>query len=175
MHFSELFTHCPVCGATPFIRNNVKSSRCTECGFVYYLNPSAAGAAFIQHENGDLLVCVRAKEPAKGTWDLPGGFIDENETAEEAIRRELKEELNAEVVEAKYLFSFPNTYDYSGLTLPTLDMFFACKVSNIDDLRPDDDVAAFRFVPLHEIDPSRFGLSSIKKAVALFLQMQGKV
>jgi ADP-ribose pyrophosphatase YjhB (NUDIX family) len=175
MYFSELFTHCPVCGAKSFVPHTEKSNRCTECSFVYYLNPSAAVAAFIQNQKGDLLVCVRAKEPAKGTWDLPGGFIDENETAEDAVRRELKEELNAEVVEAKYVFSFPNTYEYSGLTLPTLDMLFVCSVSNVNALVANDDVAAFQFVPLHEIDSSRFGLPSMKKAVALFLQMQGKI
>lgn len=174
MHFSELFTHCPVCGAASFVRNNVKSNRCVDCGFVYYLNPSAAVAAFIQNEVGDLLICVRGKEPAKGTWDLPGGFVDENETAEEAIERELKEELNADVLKETYLFSFPNIYEYSGLTLPTLDLFFACSLSNLDALSAADDVADFKFIPLHEIDPANFGLPSIKKAVALFLQKQLK-
>ena len=47
------------------------------------MNPSAANAAFIVNEREELLVVIRKKEPAKGTYDLPGGFADEEETAEE--------------------------------------------------------------------------------------------
>ena len=76
---------CPACGSQHFEINNVKSKKCADCGFVYYLNPSAATAAFIENEQGELLVCRRAKEPSKGTLDLPGGFAD----MEEAVPRPL--------------------------------------------------------------------------------------
>jgi NADH pyrophosphatase NudC (nudix superfamily) len=169
MHFSILFTHCPACGSAHFIRNNEKSNRCESCGFVLYINASAAVAAFIVNKSGDLLVCRRAKEPEKGTLDLPGGFIDENETAEEAVAREIAEELHAKVIETKYKFSLPNQYEYSGLTIPTLDMFFACELEDISKLQPSDDVEDCFFVPVNELNPELFGLKSIKKAVALFL------
>jgi NAD+ diphosphatase len=170
MQFSVLFTHCPVCGSTEFIQNNEKSMRCESCDFVFYLNPSAAVAAFIENENGDLLVCKRGEEPEKGTFDLPGGFIDGNETAEEAIRREISEELNAKVVESHYLFSLPNQYEYSGLTIPRLDLFFVCKLENLVNLMPADDVEECFFVSKNELKPELFGLISIKEAVEIFLE-----
>ena len=43
--------------------------------FVYYFNPSSATVALILNERDELLVCRRAKEPAKGTLDLPGGKL----------------------------------------------------------------------------------------------------
>jgi 8-oxo-dGTP diphosphatase len=45
-------------------------------------------------ENGQrwLLLIERAKDPFKNKWALPGGFIEMNETLEEACRRELLEE-----------------------------------------------------------------------------------
>jgi len=175
MHFSTLFTHCPVCGSTRFVLNNEKSKRCEACNFVFYMNASAAVAAFIVNDAGDLLVCRRGKEPAKGTLDLPGGFIDANETAEEAVKREIAEELQATVVEAKYLFSLPNEYEYSGLLIPTLDMIFACTVESVENLKAGDDVAECFFMPLHEINPELFGLQSIRKAVALFLKDKAPV
>jgi len=171
MHFSELFTHCPVCGSALFIQNNVKSKRCQDCGFVYYVNPSAAVAGFILNEAGELLVCRRAKEPEKGTWDLPGGFVDDNESAEEAIKREILEELQAKVTSVEYLFSLPNLYEYGGMTIPTLDLFFACRLEDTTDLHASDDVEACFFVPLNEINPELFGLKSIKKGVGMFLRM----
>jgi NAD+ diphosphatase len=174
MHFSTLFTHCPVCGSGDFIRNNVKSSRCESCGFVYYINPSAAVASFIVNESGDLLVCKRGKEPEKGTWDLPGGFVDENETAEDAVSREIFEELQTKVTESTYLFSLPNEYEYSKMTIPTLDMFFECTLENLNHLKPSDDVEDCFFVPINELNPEKFGLKSVKKAVERYTGMRNE-
>lgn len=170
MHFSLLFTHCPACGSAKFVQNNQKSKRCESCGFVFYMNASAAVAALIVNNAGDLLVCRRGKEPEKGTLDLPGGFVDDNESAEQAVIREIEEELQAKVTESTYLFSLPNRYKYSGLMIPTLDMFFACKLEDITNLKPSDDVADCFFVPLNELKPEHFGLESIKKAVGMFLR-----
>lgn len=169
MKFSLLFKYCPVCGSSHFNQDSEKSKRCESCGFVFYMNASASVAVFIVNANEELLVCTRAKEPHKGTLDLPGGFVDDDETAEDAAAREIKEELDGNVVETKYLFSLPNLYEYSGLTIPTLDMFFKCRLDSLSDLHAADDVERFDFVPVKEIDPALFGLSSIRKAVGMFL------
>ena len=105
MNFNDVFQFCPKCGSKHFGQNNEKSKKCDNCGFVYYLNPSSATAAFIFNEKGELLVNRRSKEPAKGTLDLPGGFVDYNETGEEGIAREVKEETGLEITGSKYLFS----------------------------------------------------------------------
>ena len=162
------FTHCPVCGSEAFVVNNVKSKRCSHCGFVYYANPSSATAAFIVR-GGSLLVARRAKDPARGTLDLPGGFVDMDETAEEGMRREIREETGLEVSRLQYLFSLPNLYDYSGMTIHTLDMFY--RVDIADDAVPvaADDAAELLWVPLSEVRPELFGLHSVSRAVARFL------
>ena len=70
------FQFCPVCGAKAFVEHNEKAKKCMVCGFVYYFNPSSAVACFIKNAKGELLLVRRGKEPAKGTLDLPGGFVD---------------------------------------------------------------------------------------------------
>jgi NAD+ diphosphatase len=165
MKFNQLFRFCPVCGAADFVMNNVKSKRCNHCDFVMYVNPSAAVAAFIVNSKGELLVCERANEPAKGMWDLPGGFIDDCETAEQAIAREIQEELGMKVDAGTLLFTEPNDYTYSGWTLPTLDIFFLFRVGEVKPV-PADDVADCYFVPLNQIDVARFGFLSMQRAVA---------
>ena len=127
MHPLALFKYCPKCGSAHFLENNEKSKRCLDCGFVYYFNPSAATVAFILNQKEELLVCRRGKEPAKGTFDLSGGFLDMYETGEQGIAREVLEETGLEVTETNYLFSIPNTYLYSGFLVHTLDQFFLCK------------------------------------------------
>ena len=91
-HPLSKFKFCPICGSTHFEINNFKSKKCGSCGFIYYANPSSATVAFIMNEKDELLVVRRKNEPAKGTLDLPGGFVDMEETGEEGVMREVMEE-----------------------------------------------------------------------------------
>lgn len=169
-HPLNQFKYCPKCGSAHFEIHNEKSKQCTDCGFVYYFNPSSATVALILNEQDELLVCRRAKEPAKDTLDLPGGFIDMNETGEEGVAREVEEETGLKVKKATYLFSLPNIYIYSGFPVHTLDMFFLCQVENTSHFEAMDDVADSFFVPLNQINPEEFGLGSIKKVLKRFLK-----
>ena len=164
-HPLDIFSHCPKCGSRNFNINDEKSKRCDCCGFVYYFNPLAATVGVIANEKNEILVAVRAKEPAKGTLDLPGGFCDSYESAEEGVAREVKEETGLSVESTKYLFSIPNIYIYSGMELHTMDMFFLCRVSDSKSLKADDDVAGLKWVAIEELDSNEFGLLSIKKGV----------
>lgn len=169
LHPLQKFQFCPSCGDSRWVVNNEKSKKCTGCGFVYYANVSAAVAVFIRNEKGDLLVCRRKKEPAAGTLDLPGGFVDIGETAHEAVVREIKEELNLCVTKSVFFTSIPNDYLYSGMIINTLDMLFTCEVENFSVLQADDDVSEAFFISLNTISPDDFGLNSIKKGIIAFL------
>lgn len=174
MHPLDLFKYCPKCGSSHFEIHNAKSKKCADCGFVYYFNPSAATVAFILNHKGELLVCRRGKEPVKGTLDLSGGFIDMFETGEEGVAREVKEETGLTVMEAEYLFSLPNTYLYSGFLVHTLDQFFLCKVADDSLVEAKDDVADSFWMPLDKVNPEDFGLDSVRKGVARFLEEHRK-
>lgn len=163
------FQYCPECGSSHFEVNNAKSKKCAACGFVYYFNPSSATVALILNDKKELLVCRRAKEPAKGTLDLPGGFIDMDETGEEGVTREVLEETGLKVEKAIYQFSLPNIYVYSGFPVHTLDMFFLCTVEDMSRFLAMDDVAESFFLPLSEIRPEDFGLDSIRRGLIRLL------
>jgi len=165
MHPLHQFKFCPKCGSDRFVENNIKSKRCENCGFVYYFNPSSSTIAIIINENNELLVATRAHEPSKGTFDLPGGFVDMFENGEEAVMREVKEETGLDVSQVKYLFSIPNTYVYSGFEVHTLDLVYLCKVDNTQNLQAEDDVANLQFIKISELDPELFGLQSVKQVI----------
>jgi ADP-ribose pyrophosphatase YjhB (NUDIX family) len=169
-HPLSLFNYCPKCGSKQFAIVNEKAKECVSCSFVYYFNSSSATVAFIVNDKKELLVCRRAKDPAQGTLDLPGGFIDMRETAEEGIAREVFEETGLIVNEATYQFSFPNIYVYSGFPVHTLDMFFLCGVEDISCIKPMDDVAACFFLSLDKINPEEFGLDSVRQGIERFLK-----
>ena len=169
MHPLSQFKYCPKCGSGKFVENNFKSKICEACGFVYYFNSSASTAAFILNADNELLVVRRAKEPSKGTLDLPGGFVDMSETAEEAVIREVLEETGLTVMKPEFLFTLPNIYVYSGFEVHTVDLFFTCRVSDFSALHADDDAAEILFIPVKKIKPEHFGLDSIRKAVDIWV------
>ena len=168
-HPLEIFKYCPKCGSEYFEQHNFKSKHCSSCGFTYYQNPSSATAAFILNSKGELLVTRRGKEPAKDTLDLPGGFVDNGESGEQGIIREIREETGLDIREVEYLFSIPNVYRYSGMDIHTLDMFYLCHADS-DEIQAADDAAECMWIPLREVYVERFGLSSIRQAVHTFLQ-----
>lgn len=169
-HPLEKFKFCPVCGSSHFVVNNFKSKKCEDCGFTYYANPCSATAAFIINDKEEMLVVRRAKEPAKGTLDLPGGFCDMGESVEEGMIREIKEETGLEVKDVKYLFSSPNEYVYSGMGIHTLDMDYLVRVhSDSIAITAEDDAAEAMWIPINKVNPAEFGLTSIRNAVIRFL------
>ena len=171
LHPLHLFRFCPKCGSPRFVEHNDKSKHCEACGFTYYINPSAATVALIVNDQGEWLCVRRAKEPAKGTLDLPGGFSDLYETSEEGVIREVKEETGLDVTAVEFLFSIPNQYVYSGFTVHTMDMFYRCRVNSFEGARAADDAGELLWLRPEDIRPEDFGLLSIRKGIRQLLRL----
>ena len=132
MHLSEKikpFNYCPACGSGNISFADMKKVSCRDCSFTYYHNVAAAVAAILEY-NDKVVLIRRAKDPGRGKLDLPGGFVDPKESAEEAVKREIKEELKIDVRGPKYLGSYPNVYKYEGVTYRTCDLFFCQEHTN---------------------------------------------
>ena len=170
MHLLEKFEYCPKCGSHHFVKEGVKSRKCENCGFEMFMNASASNVAFIVNEEGAILVEKRLREPAKGTLDLPGGFADAGETAEEGVKREVMEETGLEVVSSRYMFSLPNVYHYAGIDIPTLDFFFECRVRDVSVLKAGDDAAECMWLKPEDIHTELFGLRSVRWGLTQYLE-----
>ena len=164
------FHFCPHCGSRSFLPHDAYSKRCTACGFTFYPNAAAATVAVVVNERDELLCVVRAQEPARGTLDLPGGFVDPGEGLMEGLARELREEVGAELTAADFLFSLPNEYPFSGHTVHTCDAFFRCRIANPDSVRAADDAASLRWIPRDTLRPDMFGLGSVRRAMEFILK-----
>ncbi len=170
MHPLEKLSFCPKCGSHDFPINSHCSRKCVDCGFEFFKNPSIGAAAFVFDDKGRLAVVRRAKNPAKGSLDLPGGFADIGETIEDAIKREVWEETNMKVDVESYLFSIPNTYIYAGIDAYPLDFFFKCKITDKNNIIIDQkENSELLFLNKEEINPDDFGLDSVRKAVTAWL------
>ncbi len=85
---------CAYCGArlTEKVLEERTRGYCPECDSICYENPVPAVAALVINHENRLLLVKRGVEPAKGMWCLPGGFLEIDESIEEAVLRELEEE-----------------------------------------------------------------------------------
>ena len=128
----------------------------------------------VLNDKDELLVVRRKNDPGKDMLDMPGGFIDMDETGEEGMAREVKEETGLEATEVTYQFSYPNTYLYSGFVVHTLDLFFKVKVKDLSHVEAMDDAAAYYWIPLSEIHIEDFAFDSIRKGLKRFLATENK-
>lgn len=113
-------------------------ARCPACRHVDWGNPKPAVGALVVRD-GKVLLSRRAREPQKGMWDLPGGFLDAGEHPEAAILRELREEtgLAARVVGLLAVA----TGEYQGAA--TLNLVYRCEAEG--EPRAADDSAELRW------------------------------
>jgi NAD+ diphosphatase len=91
------FLFCPRCGAPLAARDGEagQRARCSAgCGFVDYNNPIPVVAAVVEHDGRVVLARNKAWPPS--WYALVAGFLEANELPDDAVRREVKEELGLE-------------------------------------------------------------------------------
>ncbi len=166
----QVLKFCPKCGSSKFEKSGDRSLKCADCGFHFFINSAAAVAALITNSNGKLMLVTRGVEPDYGKLDLPGGFVDPGETAENAVVRELTEELGLKVKSLKYIGSAPNEYIFSEFKVFTLDLAFKVMAETILDLKPMDDILDYKFYSEEEINYDDIPAPSIKQFVKDFFK-----
>jgi NAD+ diphosphatase len=166
----NVFKYCMKCGSTRFKGNREYLFVCPDCNLHFHINSSAAIAAIILNQSGEILLTKRANPPAKGALDLPGGFVAVNESAECALKREIYEELNITIKEAKYFTSYPNEYVYRGLSYYTTDLFFICTIKDIENIKIDKELAGYIFINPDKLNLDEIGFDSIRRGLADYIK-----
>lgn len=169
MSINESKLHCVKCAKPSLIKQGEKAYRCNECDFVYFHNVAAAVCAVIVC-NGQMLLVERAQNPAKGKLDFPGGFVDYDESNEQALKRELLEELQLPIDDMQYLFSYSNRYLYKDVLYSTLDSFFEIRL----DTQPvlvlqKEEVSRYVWLDVSNVDVEQLAFTSGKNALAHYL------
>jgi NAD+ diphosphatase len=163
----ELVKFCPRCGQPAAVKPAAIPFRCNSCGLELYFNSTVSVSAFIFQEDGQVLLIRRAKEPGRGLLATIGGFVDIGETAEAALRREIREEVHLEITRMEYLTSAPNEYTYAGVTYPVLDLFFVCWTAASDTAQTSAEVLSLVRQKISDIQPQSMAFDSMRQAMLI--------
>lgn len=158
------FQYCPRCGEKRLQANDAKSIACRACGFVYYHGTAAVALAIVEYA-GKIILTRRAREPRKGFLGLPGGFVDYGENLEDALVRELQEELNLAVSAPVYLCSQSERYPFREVVYCTSVAVFVAGVEDLVNAAARDDISEFLLVRPDEIDPGKIAFESHRAAL----------
>lgn len=95
------FVFCPYCGERLHKEipagDNLERDCCAACGSVHYCNPRILVALLLYCQD-KILWIQRAQEPDRGLWALPAGFLEMDESLQEAAVREFEEETGVTLV-----------------------------------------------------------------------------
>ncbi len=170
---SDIYKFNPINGK-PLTKINDKLLKDEETGFKFFINPKPTTSAIILNDKDEILLVRRAFEPKKGMLDLPCGFIEIDESAEEGLKREIKEELGANATDINYLTTATNKYEYQGISEYLLDITFTCRLNDYNNLTPMDDIVEILFVPPKELKFEEIAFESIKNALKHYFNFKKK-
>lgn len=88
----KTFLHCPACGERFTDPPQKNMQTCLSCQESLWHNPIPVVLGIIPVQSGGIIVVKRGIEPQYGQWALPGGFLDDEESWQEGLVREVLEE-----------------------------------------------------------------------------------
>jgi ADP-ribose pyrophosphatase YjhB (NUDIX family) len=169
-HHEPAFRFCPVCGS-PLEARLLRTGEperlvCTQCGFVFYLDPKVAVGTIILDEQGHIVLVRRAIEPGYGKWVFPGGYVDRGEEVQVAGVREAREETGLEI----RIDRLVNVYSYTGRA-PVIIVYAATMIGGC--LGCDDESLEARFFAPDAIPWDELAFPSTEEGLREFLGRPG--
>lgn len=158
--------YCPRCGSK-IIRKKIEDRErdyCNKCQTVFYDNPLPVVSAIVLNKKREILLVLRYRNPHAGEWCLPSGFVELDESIENAVIRELKEEtgINGKVLRLIDTHSRYNDI-YGDLIWVTFE------VSRTSGrVIPGDDAKDAKYFPINELPKLAFHAN--QRSVNLFIK-----
>lgn len=162
------FDYCPACATGLVPSDDGEGKQCPSCGLAWYRNSApTTGCAIVS--DGKALITKRARDPEKGRFDIPGGFLHAGEDVLDGLKREVREELGIEidVTIGDLVQMVPHPYGEGGDYV--LAMGFNARHAS-GDPEPADDVEEMRWVTLEELDELPFAWEHDKALVRRALE-----
>ncbi len=105
IEWDRTYLFCSKCGAGLKMRQDVRAKECSQCDFLVF--PRISPAVIVAVQRDDRILLARSAHFAQGLYSVIAGFVEPGETLEEAVQREVKEEVGIEVKNIRYFGSQP--------------------------------------------------------------------
>ncbi len=163
--------YCPRCTAE--LERGFERVECPACGFVSHSNSEPTACALVADAEGRLLLVRRAHDPYGGTWDLPGGFLEEAEHPLDALRRELLEETGLEVDPLDFVGAWIDRYGDGPDAPTTLNLYWTARVTGGEPVA-GDDAAELRWFPRDALPPDgEIGFPNVREVLRAWRREAG--
>ncbi len=156
---------CGRCGVPLRTKPDERAKACPQCGLLHF--PRLAPAIIVLVERGNQLLLARSRHFMPGMYSVLAGFVEPGESLEEAVVREVKEEVGIEIQDIKYFGSQPWPFPHSlmiGFTAA-----YASGEISLDD-KEIEDAGWFTAEKLPRI-PGKISIA--RKLIDGFLAKQG--
>ena len=157
---------CPRCAAE--LGHSFERVECPACGFITHSNSEPTACALVVDADGRLLLVRRAHDPHGGTWDLPGGFLEEAEHPLDALRRELREETGLDVEPVEFVGIRLDRYGDGHDAPTTLNLYWTARVTG-GEPEAGDDAAELRWFAPDDLPPDdQIGFAGVREVLRVW-------
>jgi NAD+ diphosphatase len=166
--------YCYLCGQELETNDDILY-KCKNCGQSIYENPKPCVDIIIFNDDGQVLIAKRLREPYKGKYDLPGGFVDYKDNLETAIEREVKEELGIEKAQLKnirYIGSYNSEYPWINEVLRVSSAVFMAEISNEIQVKAMDDVELVLWVSPEDLNNYHYSIPQTIEMINLAIKLR---
>ena len=147
--YPQSYRFCPQCASPLETRETGGRVRqaCAACHYVHWNNPLPVLAALVEYEGRILL--ARNAQWAAGMFALITGFLEADETPEEGMARELKEETNLDADKLTLI----GVYEFMRKN----ELIIAYHVEASGTIRLNEELVDFRLIAPERLRPRRVG------------------
>lgn len=105
MEWDKNTLYCGRCGSETSIKEEERAKQCPECGFTSF--PKISPAIIVMIEKEDKVLLARSPHFPPGRYSIIAGFVEPGESIEQAVVREVKEEVGVQIKNIRYFGSQP--------------------------------------------------------------------
>jgi NAD+ diphosphatase len=157
---------CSRCGASLITKTTERAKECSQCGLLHF--PRLAPAIIVLIERGNQLLLARSRYFPPKMYSVLAGFVEPAESLEEAVVREIKEEVGIEITDIRYFGSQPWPFPHS------LMIAFTAKYAGGEISLEDSEIEEAGWFTADTLPLIPEKISIARKLIDWFLTKQGK-
>ena len=145
---------CSVCGHETHVKRGGQMRQCPNCETQHFPRTDPVIITVVSHQDHCLLGRSRRRTSRANTYSTLAGFVDQGESIEEAVAREVMEEAGIRINNIRYLFSQSWPFPYS--------LMIGCHANAVttDIFKDDQEMADVRWFPRREVQLALEGKSN---------------